>query len=59
MTLEDFAKYVIDNMSRATLQNALKITERLSLEESNDKYNIADFCNSLDSLLQFLMFREI
>lgn len=29
MTVEEFAKYVVDNMHRATLSNALKIADKL------------------------------
>ena len=51
MTVSEFALYVINNISRATLQNALKIGDRLTFSESSEKYAIVDFCNSLLSEL--------
>lgn len=42
MEVEDFAKYVIDNISRASLSNALNITDRVLKE-----YNALDFCDAI------------
>lgn len=48
MLLEDFAKYVVDNMTRATLVNALNITNKLSnTKKSSDIYNASDFCRAV------------
>lgn len=42
MEVKDFAKYVIDNISRASLSNALNITDRVLKE-----YNALDFCDAI------------
>lgn len=42
MEVEYFAKYVIDNISRASLSNALNITDRVLKE-----YNALDFCDAI------------
>ena len=52
MLLEDFAKYVIDNMTRATLVNALNITNKLSnTKKSPDIYNASEFLRAVYNYL--------
>ena len=47
MTEKEFAKYMVDNMHRATLANALNIVNNLSGE--NPKYNIDILLAEIDS----------
>lgn len=46
MNVNDFAKYVIDNMHRATLANAMNISEKIDNEEY---YTFKDFVNSVNA----------
>lgn len=48
MTTEQYAKFVIDNMSRATLANALNITQYIDTE---DNYSFAEFVNAVADYL--------
>ena len=57
MTLEEFTKYVLDNMYRASLSNSLNITKKfcnmpypLNLTEGNDTkiYSFRDFLVNID-----------
>ena len=48
MTVEDFAKYVIDNMHRATLSNALNIADKL---DNPDFYTLISFAENIESYL--------
>ena len=45
MGVEDFAKYVIDNISRATLSNALNISNKLN---GGEYYNLDEFIVAID-----------
>ena len=50
MTVSEYAKYVVSNMNRATLGNALNIVKKFETE-----YNFVDFLTSVDSyVLQVL-----
>lgn len=50
MTVSEYAKYVVSNMNRATLGNALNIVKKFETE-----YNFVDFLASVDSyVLQVL-----
>ena len=52
MSLEDFAKYVIDNITRATLVNALNITNKLSNKKVGEGiYNASDFLKAVYNYL--------
>ena len=42
MTVEDYAKYVINNITRATIGNALKISDKL---DTDNNYKFLDFIN--------------
>lgn len=42
MTNQDFSKYVIDNMHRATLVNALNVSNKLN----NGDYDVNEFINN-------------
>ena len=42
MTNKDFSKYVIDNMHRATLVNALNVSNKLN----NGDYDVNEFINN-------------
>lgn len=44
MTVSDFAKYVIDNMHRASLANALNISLKL---DNDDYYKFTDFVDNV------------
>lgn len=45
MTVSDFAKYVVDNMHRATLANALNIANKL---DNPDYYSFTEFVKCLN-----------
>lgn len=47
MNIEEFSKYVIDNMSRATLVNALNVSNKLI----NGAYDVNDF---IDTSLEYI-----
>lgn len=44
MTINDYARYVLNNIGRATLSNAMKITEKL-----DTTYSFKDFLLSIQS----------
>ena len=44
MTVKDFAKYVIDNMSRASLANSLNIATKL---DNPEYYSFIEFLNEI------------
>ena len=46
MNVTDFAKYVIDNMHRATLANAMNIAEKIDNEEY---YAFKDFTDNVNT----------
>lgn len=46
MDIDSYAKYVINNMNRATLGNALNIVNKF-----NNTYNFIDFLTSIDSYI--------
>ena len=48
MDVAQFAKYVIDNMSRATLANALNIANKLDVEGG---YKVEEFIKALNEYL--------
>lgn len=48
MTVGDFAKYVVDNMHRATLSNAMNIADKL---DNPDYYQLVDFAKNIDSYI--------
>ena len=45
MTVKDFAKYVIDNMSRASLANSLNIATKL---DNPEYYGFIEFLNEME-----------
>lgn len=46
MTVNDYAKYTIDNLHRATLSNALNISSKI---DKPNCYSFIDFANGLKS----------
>lgn len=50
MRVDEYAKYVINNMNRATLGNALNITNKFNVE-----YDFKDFLESIDSYILELL----
>ena len=48
MTVSDFAKYVVDNMHRATLANALNIANKL---DNPDYYSFTEFVKCLNDYI--------
>lgn len=53
MNVEDFAKYVIDNISRASLVNSLNITN--SFTSNNNNYNFVEFLNYTQKYVEYLV----
>ena len=47
MDIQSYAEYVLENLSRATLVNALNITTKLG--RGNGKFEVNDFCDSISS----------
>ena len=47
-TVQEFAEYVVDNMWRATVANALNIADSL---DSEGGYSLTDFVKSVESYL--------
>lgn len=45
MTVEEYAKFVIDNMGRASLSNAMNIAEKI---DNPNFYALCDFVKSVD-----------
>lgn len=45
MTVSEFAKYVVDNMHRATLSNAMNIADKL---DNTDFYQLVDFAENIN-----------
>ncbi len=52
MSVEEFAKFVIDNMNRATLSNALNIGNKLN---GGDYYNLDEFIVAIDAYVSTLL----
>lgn len=52
MTVTDFAKYVIDNMHRASAPNALNIAMKL---DAPNMYTLEDFVNSIVEYVNSLL----
>ena len=52
MTVKDFAKYVIDNMSRASLANSLNIATKL---DNPEYYSFIEFLNEIVSYVNELL----
>jgi hypothetical protein len=50
MNVEDFAKYVIDNISRASLVNALNITNSFA-----SNYNFVEFLDYMQKYIEYLV----
>ena len=54
MSVEEFAKYVVDNLYRATISNSLAIVKRLydvNPKEHTAIYNVDEFLDALDSYI--------
>ena len=57
MSVKEFAKYVLNNLNRATLANALNIADKL---DNPDYYNFIDFVSAIneyarsEALMKFL-----
>lgn len=52
MTVKEFSKYVIDNMKRASLANALNITKKL---DTKDGYSFKEFVTEMTSYVGTLL----
>ena len=52
MNVKDYAKYVVDNMSRATIGNALRIGLKLDVE---DGYNFLEFLKEIELYITTLV----
>lgn len=52
MSVKDFAKYVIDNLGRASIGNSLNISQKFF---GDNAYNIKDFIGFVDEYVASLM----
>lgn len=55
MTVDDFAKYVIDNMHRASISNALNIATKI---DTPNMYSFEDFVNSIIGYVDVLLYEQ-
>lgn len=53
MGVDDFAKYVILNMSRATLANAFNISSKIYGDKA--QYDTVEFLHSVDSYVRYAL----
>lgn len=54
MTVKDFAKYVVDNMHRASLANALNITNKLiKTAKAEPEYDFKQFVAEVDDYVRY------
>jgi hypothetical protein len=54
MRVDEYAKYVINNMNRATLGNALNISNKF-----NSEYNFIEFLNFINTYIEDVMVSKL